>query len=76
MSDELTSRSDDESTPPGPAPDAKNETVTIQLRIPYSAYRLYKKGNYQLCILPNRFLDQPQFSKAEGTLFVIDTIWK
>ena len=51
-------------------PSTSQETVTIQLKVPYSEYKLYRKGSYQLCILPKRLTTQPKYQRATGEILL------
>ncbi|CAG5096074.1 Oidioi.mRNA.OKI2018_I69.XSR.g14464.t3.cds [Oikopleura dioica] len=50
--------------PPIAVPDDGDEQVTIQVRVPYEAFRLYREGNYNICILPKNHRELRQYSKA------------
>ena len=45
-------------------PDDGDEQVTIQVRVPYEAFRLYREGTYNICILPKNQRHLRQYSKA------------
>ena len=45
-------------------PDDSDEQVTIQVRVPYEAFRLYREGTYNICILPKNQRHLRQYSKA------------
>ena len=45
-------------------PDEDDEQVIIQVRVPYEAFRLYREGTYNICILPKNQRHLRQYSKA------------